>query len=123
MQEAPRRVTQQVLQITFMLNMYHAELARVLHLRCGDIGQLASGQTCLQRDTQAWRQAKKFIRFYHQLDSWKGGDEVAINHWFRKPLKTLGSTPHLLIIDEDRLDDVLNWLTLPESEKSLASNF
>lgn len=38
----PQRLTPAVLQAAGMLGMYRAELARVLHLQCGDIGELTS---------------------------------------------------------------------------------
>lgn len=63
----PRKLTQAVIQTTEMLDMYQAELARVLHLNCGDIGQLASGKRCLQKDSKSWEQALLFVRFHRAL--------------------------------------------------------
>jgi hypothetical protein len=37
----PRKLTRCVLQITALLDMFQAELARVPGVRCGDIGLLA----------------------------------------------------------------------------------
>ena len=36
--EEPRKLTQTVLRITWMLDLYQAELARLLAIRCGAIG-------------------------------------------------------------------------------------
>jgi hypothetical protein len=53
----PRELTQAVLQITTMLDMFQAELARVLEVNCGDIGQLSCAQKLLEQDSH-WQQAR-----------------------------------------------------------------
>jgi len=40
----PRKLTYSVLQVSEMLVMLNAELARVLKLQCADIGALSSAQ-------------------------------------------------------------------------------
>lgn len=103
----PRKLTQTVLQITAMLDLYQAELARLLGIRCGDIGQLASGRRCLQPDTEAWARATRFVRFYQLLFRRMAGDGVAMRHWLRIEDRQLGAVPHRLIVDEGRLHDVV----------------
>jgi hypothetical protein len=39
------------------LNLYHAELARILGLQCGNIGALAGGGWELRAGSPAWIQA------------------------------------------------------------------
>jgi hypothetical protein len=106
----PRRLTQAVLQIVDMLGPYQAELARVLHLKCGDIGQLASAQQCLEPATPAWEQAQLLVRCYRALYIAHNGDGVAMRHWLRIPEDMLGGVPHLLMVDDDRLADVVACL-------------
>ena len=108
--EEPRKLTQAVLQITWMLDLYQAELARVLGIRCGDIGQLASGREHLVPATPAWTRARQFVRFYQLLFRYLAGDGVAMRHWLRIEQHGLGGIPHRLIIDEGRLDDVIGFL-------------
>ena len=53
----PRTLTQAVLQIATLLDMFQAELARVLHVNCGDVGQLSGGRQVLETGTLSWDQA------------------------------------------------------------------
>ena len=65
--EDPRALSHSVLQAGELLGLYQAELARILHLQCGDIRRLANGQWLLEPDAVSWRQARLFIRFYRAL--------------------------------------------------------
>ncbi len=103
----PRRLTQAVLQITRMLDLYQAELARILGIKCDDIGRLANARQCLQPDTDAWQQALLFVRFYQLLFNRLDGDGVAMRHWLRRSDRQLDGVPHLLIVDEGRLCEVV----------------
>ena len=104
----PRTLTQLVLQITSMLGMLQAELARVLRVNCGDIGQLSSGRRVIEAETLSWTQAKLFVRFYQGLYTRMNGDGVAMRHWLRIENKTLKGVPHLLIVDEGRLAELVS---------------
>ena len=106
----PRKRTQAVLQITWMLGLYQAELARVLGIKCGDIGRLASGRENLQPDTDAWLQAGQFVYFYQLLYRRMAGDGVAMRHWLRIEDRQLAGVPHRLMIDEGRLPEVVDFL-------------
>lgn len=105
-----RKLTQAVIQVVDMLDLYQAELARILHLQCADIGQLANAQKLLIVDTQAWDLACKFIHFYQLLYLYKNADGVAMRHWLRRRNKTFEQTPHLMLVDEDRLTDLISSL-------------
>ena len=106
----PRELTRSVLQIVALLGLFQAELARVLHLKCGDIGELASARHCLEPDTEAWQQALLFVRLYRALYASMDGDGVAMRHWLRVEHAALGGVPHRLIVDEDRLQEVVMYL-------------
>ena len=106
----PRKLTQSVLQIITLLDMYQAELARVLHMKCGDIGELASARRCLETDTEHWSRALRFVRFYRLLFDSMNGDGVAMRHWLRVENTKLGGVPHLMIVDDDRLAEVVRYL-------------
>jgi len=108
--DEPRRLTQAVLQIVDMLGLYQAELARMLLLKCGDIGRLAAAQQCLEPATPAWEQAQLLVRCYRALYVVQKGDGVAMRHWLRIPDEALGGVPHLLIVDDGRLADVVACL-------------
>ena len=108
--ESERKITQSVIQVVELLNMYHAELARILGLQCSDIGQLSSAKTCIQRDSSAWHQAVLFIEMYHLLFDYFAGDGVAMYHWLRADNKNLNGTPHLLIVDKGELKRVHCYL-------------
>lgn len=106
----PRRLTQSVLQITALLGLYQAELARILCIKCGDVGQLASGRRCLEPGSEPWRQARRLVRLYQALYARQDGNGAAMCHWLRVPQPVLGGVPHLLMVDDGRLADVLHYL-------------
>ena len=84
-------LTQVVLQITSMLDMLPAELARVLHFNCGDIAQL-------------------FVRFYQGL--YARMDGVAMRHGLRVETARLRGVTHSLIVDENRPADFVSHVEL-----------
>jgi hypothetical protein len=108
--ENERKIMQSVIQVIELLNMYHAELARILGLQCADIGQLSSAQTCIKQDSPVWFQAVLFIEMYHFLFDHFDGDGVAMYHWLRADNKALNGTPHLLIVDDGELKRVHQYL-------------
>lgn len=106
----PKSLSCSVLQVSEVLTMLNAELARVLKLQCADIAALSAAQTTLQPQTIAWQQAQRFIQFYNLLCGQFSGDAVAMRHWLRAENKTLMGVPLLLIIDDGRLDEVIHFL-------------
>lgn len=112
-----RKLSQSVLQAKDQLAMLNAELARILHLNCADIGQLSSARMVLQHGTVEWKQAESFLRFYRLLFDCMNGDGVAMRHWLRSENRHLKATPHHLIVDEDRLQEVITSLgTIQKSQ-------
>ena len=104
-----KSLTQAVLQITQMLGMYQAELARVLGLQCSDIGAFASAKTTLPTGSRAWDKATLFVRLYAQLYQYHHGDAVAMYHWLRARHPELAASPLLLMVDEGRLAELVDW--------------
>ncbi len=117
--ESERKLSQSVIQVTELLGMYNAELARVLGQQCGDIGDLTSGRQCLIRDTASWHQAVLFIDSYHQLFDYFEGDSVAMYHWMRADNKNLAGIPHVLIVDEGKLQTIHDYLYHANMEKNI----
>jgi hypothetical protein len=107
---SPACLTPAVLQAADMLGMYRAELARVLHLQCRHVGRLSEAREHLVPGTEAWHQAALFIRIYQALHAVMNGDEVAMCHWLRAHNKDLLGVPLLLLVDDDRLSEVLRHL-------------
>ncbi|NOQ88488.1 MAG: DUF2384 domain-containing protein [Gammaproteobacteria bacterium] len=108
--ESERKLSQSVIQVIELLGMYHAELARILGLQCGDIGELTTGKKCIDKNTLAWNNAVLFIDIYHQLYDYFDGDSVAMYHWMRAHNNHLNGTPHFLIVDEGKLEAVHEYL-------------
>lgn len=106
----PQNLTPAVLQAAEMLGMYHAELARVLHLKCGDIGDLTSMRKTLQPGTDAWMKALLFVQFFNDLYNKQNGNGSAMCHWLRSENDKLQSTPLLCIVDNDELERVIQVL-------------
>ncbi|MBE9568678.1 MAG: DUF2384 domain-containing protein [Proteobacteria bacterium] len=111
-----RKISQSVIQVTELLGMYQAELARILGLKCGDIGELASGRNTIKKDSHAWQQAALFIDAYNLLFDYFSGDAVAIYHWMRAPNQHLQGTPHWLIVDDGKLSLIRDYLSQALSE-------
>jgi len=105
-----KKLTQAVLQITQMLGIYHAELARILHVQCADIGALSDAQKMLQKKSEQWLQAEKYIELYEHLYYLYNGNEALINNWLRKKHQLLQAVPLYAMVDELRIDDVLEIL-------------
>lgn len=106
-----RKISQSVIQVIEQLGMYHAELARILGQQCGDIGELSSGKTCIQKNTEAWQCAELFINTYHLLYDIFDADGVAMYHWMRAHNKELDGTPHFLIVDDQKLPLIHGYLS------------
>jgi len=107
-----KKLTQAVLQITQMLGIYHAELARILHFQCADVGELSEAHKSLEKNSVAWLQAEKYIELYEQLYCLHNGNEALINNWLRKKHQLLQAVPLYAMVDELRIDDVLATLKL-----------
>ena len=105
-----RKISQSVIQVTELLSMYQAELARILGWKCGDIGELSCGQLTIKENSHAWQQARLLIETYNFLFDYFAGDSVAIYHWMRAPNKQLQGTPHWLIVDEAKLPEIHDYL-------------
>jgi len=97
--ETARQLTRSLMQAVGLLGMYHAELARVLHVHCADVGLLASGQHFLAPGSNAWWQAEQFVEFYQILSEKMRDDKVKIYHWLRAFNQELNGAPLLLIVD------------------------
>ncbi len=106
----PRKLSQAVIQVIDMLDLYQAELARILHLQCADIARLANAQTVLEQNTASWQSANEFIEFYQLLYKKHQADGVAMRHWLRRYHDDFNQTPHLMIVDEGRLSDLVKFL-------------
>ena len=109
--ESERKISQSVIQIIQLLGMYDAELARILGQQCSDIGELTSGQRCIKQGSEEWSQAVLFIETYHLLFDYFAGDSVAMYHWMRAHNKHLNGTPHFLIVDDNKLQAIHDYLS------------
>lgn len=96
------------------LNLYRAELARILGLHCQDVSTPHKLEQRLHTDTIVKHRAERFIVLYQLLETkFPGDDGVDLVHWFRKLQPQLGTTPLLAIVDERRLEQVITLLTGP----------
>ena len=102
-----KTLTQAVLQVTQMLGIFHAELARILHLKCSDVGDLADAKTNLTRDSVEWEQAENLMTFYELLFTHCAGDEVCMHNWLRKHNENLNGAPLYIMVDELSIERVI----------------
>ena len=103
-------LTPAVLQVSHMLGLYHAELARILKLQCADVGELANAQQFLEVNSIAWQQAEKFILLFESLYLKFHGNEALMCNWLRKQNSILNGIPLYLMVDEGFIDNCLNYL-------------
>lgn len=113
-----KKLTQSVLQVSEMLALYNAELARILNLHCGDIGNFASGKKFIQKNSQAWRQAELFLKFHNMLYDFFQDDSVKMRHWLRVNDDMLEDTLFILIVDNNKLEDVILHLSNLKSSEA-----
>ncbi len=107
-----RELTQAVIQVVDMLDLYQAELARILHLQCSDIGRLANAQSVLEKGTTSWNCAIEFIQLYQLMYQRLQADGVAMRHWLRRHHEEFNQTPHLMLVDEGRLSELVHYLKI-----------
>jgi len=107
---SPRQLSQSVLQITEMLGLYQAELARILHLQCGDIGALASAKSVLDEQSESWQYALAFVQFYQALYTYCDGEGAAMCNWLRREHAGLNKTPLLTMVDDLNIENVIRLL-------------
>ena len=110
--ESERKISQSVIQVIELLGMYDAELARILGQQCAYVGEISSGKSYIKKNTEAWSQAVLFINMYHQLFDYFEGDGIAMYHWMRAHNRHLNGTPHFLIVDNNKLQAIHDYLLL-----------
>lgn len=108
--ESREKLTPAILQIAELLGMYNAELARALGLRCQDIGELSLPRCYLVEDSPAWQRARLLVRLYQWLYQRMEGDAIAMYRWLRVNDPQLKGVPLLLIVDDDRIEWLVNTL-------------
>ncbi len=84
--------------------------ARILGLRCAEIGRLAERKDCLSPARQEWIQAQLFCRLYQALYTRMDGDGVRMRHWLWRRHPVLQAQPALLMIDAGELARVVRCL-------------
>jgi hypothetical protein len=108
---SPRTITQSFLQAGFCLNLYNAELARILEMKCDDIGLINSAQLLLKPGTKAYHQGILFILLYQALFDKFDGDAIAMYRWLHRKQKGLDNSPHLLMIDDHKIALIVDCLS------------
>jgi len=106
----PHKLARSLLQVMDMLQLYRAEVARILGLRCADVAALGRPGASLSRHTPAWREACLLLRCYQALYLQCRGDSAAMYHWLHRELPEFGATPHRLMVDEHALFKVVAHL-------------
>jgi len=108
---SPRTITQSFLQAGFCLSLYNAELARILELKCNDIGLINSAQLLLKPGTREYHQAILFIMMYQALFNKFGGEAITMYRWLHRKQKGLDNSPHLLMVDEQKIALIVDYLS------------
>jgi len=103
------QLTRAVVQITELLGLYRAEMASILHIQCADMAAMCCARRVLTFGTPSWRRATSMVRFYNVLYEQFSGNSTAVNNWLRRDHRALRGVPLLLIIDHDKLDEVVGF--------------
>lgn len=114
----PRALSQSVVQAMDFFGLYRAELARILGLQCADVGDLACGASLLAAGSAAGRRGALLVRLFRCVYRQCDGDPVAVVHWLRVPLRGFGASPHQLMVDDGRLEELLAWLEGDQASSS-----
>jgi hypothetical protein len=93
---------------TDSLGLYRAELARILGLMCSDVGDSLLLEDLLNRDAETNMRAQRFVFFFSRLEILFDHDSIKMAHWFRGKHKTLGTSPLLAMVDENKLEEVIS---------------
>lgn len=112
------KLTQSLVQVMQVLDLYQAEVARILKLQCGDVDRLSQGHEFLQLHSSPWKLTKEFIRFYQLLYQYHQGQGVAMRNWLRRRHVEFDQTPHLMLVDEGRLQEISAWLEAHQPNES-----
>ncbi len=108
-----RALAQNLVRIMDTLQLYQAEVARILGLHCAQVAALVQGRARLNPETPAWIKARRLEQVYAELHQRCGGDSMAMYRWLHLELAPLGATPHRLLVDEHALEAVLACLQGP----------
>ena len=92
------------------LNLYRAELARILDLQCPQVSDPEILEEQLENNGCVARNAMRFLYFFAQLQKTFPQDDIAQVHWLRKHHRRLGTTPLLAMVDEQNLEAVIHCL-------------
>lgn len=108
--EEPEGLSRAVAQVADMLGLYRAELARILCLRCEDVGRLLDDREVLRPATVSWSAAQQLVSVYRLLYRITQGDKVAIYHWLRARHAEFPHTPLIRMVDEGGVAQVCHYL-------------
>lgn len=93
-----------------MLGLVRAEMGRILGMKCEQFSALFDGRTQLEAGSHAEQQTENFLHFYHLLYAAMQGDRAQMNHWLRRHQKALGNSPFYLLVDENGLQRLIDYL-------------
>lgn len=105
-----RKLIASINHATDCLDLYRAELARILGLMCADVGDSLQLEMIINSDSDIRARAGRFVLFVDQLEILFCYDRCKMVHWFRAHHKVLGTSPFLAMVDENRLEDVISVL-------------
>ncbi len=100
-----------IIQVMQLLGLYHAELARILHLSCGDVAKLAAAKHQLHKNSVAWIEAEKLVQVFEALFALCDADEACMHNWLRRHNQQLDGTPLYEMVDHLQIDRVLGLLS------------
>lgn len=111
---SPIELTSALLRVQSDFNLLGAELGRILGWKCPQITAFAKGELQLDPLQPEWRRANNLLALHRWLEGRFPDDSVALYHWLHRPLAGFdGVTAHRLMIDQDRLEELLVTLGIP----------
>jgi len=104
------KLTAAVIQGAQLLNLYNAEIASILGLKCADIVEILNSERMIDPETSQGTKALAFIVLFNLLDEYHHSNQELMSNWLRRKQDGLLDTPLSIIVDQDDLELIVNYL-------------
>ena len=104
------RLISQINNATEQLQLYRAELARILGLHCDDVSDNEQLEILIENSQPIRHQAERFVLMYRLIEEYCTEQQTNPANWFRQSRSSLGTSAFYAVIDQHRLEDVIMLL-------------
>jgi len=108
-----KNLTMAVVQAAQLLDLYNAEIASILGLKCADIVEMHNSERVIPPASQQGNKARSFITLFNMLDTNHHSNQDAMSNWLRHKQEGLHDTPLSIIVDQDNIESIVSYLRSP----------